>query len=311
MSLREQSTVSVCIPAYNGAAVIGNALESAMRQDHAPLEILVLDNHSTDDTWRIVSEIAADDPRVRCIRHPENIGMARNFAACVSCATGEYVQILSADDVLESGCVSVLAAALDENPAAVLAAGARVFTDENLREKRIVRARPGRESVPGSKLIHECFVRGNVIGEPSAVMFRREGAIRGFSVEYSQAVDLEMWFHLLGSGPGILLPIPVARIRQHDAQTTRENIRSGRIIHDKRLLFRQYGERLIDSLSVFDKLSWDVRMASSVARFRCAGGANVYADIGEVFFKPIFRSFLVPLLTLALKLGGRYVSQRL
>jgi len=88
MSANGRPAVTVCIPAYNASTVVGDALRSALRQDYADLEILVLDNQSTDDTWRIVTEIAASDSRVRCIRHDENIGTttrasrARKASSC-------------------------------------------------------------------------------------------------------------------------------------------------------------------------------------------------------------------------------------
>lgn len=307
----ERLDISLCIPTYNDASVVADALSSALRQDCSWLEILVLDNGSTDDTWRIVTEIASTDPRVRCIRHPENIGMARNFSACISSARGEYVQILCADDALHPACVATLSGALKEHPEAVLVACGRVFTDEKLQGNDVRRARPEPAIVAGKSLLHECFVHGNLIGEPSAVMFRRAAAGRGFNPDYSQAVDLEMWLHLLESGAAVLLPDPLVLIRQHGAQTTQANIRSGRIVQDKQLLFRQYAGRLKSTLSLREKLSWDARMASSVARTGCAGGISDPGAITEVFFRTVFRRFLVPGLQVAWKLRGAGAAQRL
>lgn len=311
MSADGRPVVTVCIPAYNASTVVGDALRSALQQDYADFEILVLDNHSTDGTGNIVSGIAAGDPRVRCVRHSENIGMARNFTAGISLARGEYVQILCADDVLEPGCLASLAAALNSRPEAVFAACGRLFVDETLQTVRLLRARQQRETVEGARLLRECFIHGNVIGEPSAVMFRRSAASRGFSGEYSQAVDLEMWFHLLESGAAVLLPETLVRIRQHGAQTTQANIRSGRIVEDKRRLFRQYGANLRNSLSVRERFAWDTRMASSVARVRCAGASVAPAEIGEVFFPTLFVRFLVPLIEAGWRLRGGAIDQRL
>jgi|CXWL01.1.fsa_nt_gi glycosyltransferase involved in cell wall biosynthesis len=311
MAGSESRSVSLCIPTYNDSTVVADALRSAREQDYPGLEILVLDNHSTDDTWRIVTDIAASDSRIRCIRHSENIGMARNFSACISFAQGDYVQILCADDALAPGCVTALATALNKYSGSVLAACGRVFTDALLHALEIRCARQKLQFVPGERLLRECFADGNVIGEPSAVMFRRAAAARGFSADYSQAVDLEMWFHLLESGAAVLLPDPLALIRQHGAQTTQANIRSGRIVQDKRLLFRQYGANLAAKLSVREKLSWDARMASSVARTGYAGGISDPGAITEVFFRTVFRRFLVPGLQVAWKFRGVRAAQRL
>jgi glycosyltransferase involved in cell wall biosynthesis len=303
--------VSICIPAYNDAAVIGDALRSVLRQEYASLEILVLDNHSTDETGQVVAEIAAGDSRVHYRLGDENIGMARNFNACIATATGEYVQILCSDDVLEPGSVNRLARALLDHPGAVLAAGGRIFTDHALRRKEVVVPSPRLREVASDMLIRECFARGNLIGEPSAVMFRRSAAGRGFNADYSQAVDLEMWFHLLGQGSAVLLPEALCQIRQHGEQVTQANIKSGRIVEDKRLLFRQYADYIVPSLCIWQKFNWDARMASSVVRCTESGGSVGANGITEVFFPKTFLQLLLPLAGAAWKLRGISGSHRL
>ncbi|MBI3715412.1 MAG: glycosyltransferase family 2 protein [Betaproteobacteria bacterium] len=288
-----------------------DALRSAIEQEYAPLEIVVVDNHSTDGTWGIVTEFASKDRRIRALRNAENIGMARNFNACIAIAGGDFVLILCADDALEEGCVDLLASALIAHPGAVLSACGRILTDPALNQRGIASARQRKEEVDAARLRGECFAKGNQIGEPSAVMFRRKAASRGFHPDYSQAIDLEMWFHLLESGSAVLLPDPKSRIRLHDAQTTQENIRSGRIVRDKQLLFRQYARRLSAELTFLEKLEWDARLASSVARTRTAGGQVEVNDLAELFYGRTFRWVLCPITGLAWRLRGAVAAQRL
>ncbi len=311
MHASDKPVVSICIPTHNDSAVVGDALRSALRQSYARVEILVVDNHSTDDTWRIVTGIASEDHRVRCIRNDEDIGMARNFNACLTAASGEYVLILCSDDALEDGCAELLAAALREHPDAVLAACGRTMTDLSLRPQRVLRARHRRAEITSAKLLRECFAHGNRIGEPSAVMFRRLMAGRGFNSDYSQALDLEMWFHLLGMGSAVLLPEPCCSIRQHEKQNTRRNIRSGRIVEDKRLLFRQYAAKLDPTLTWWERLVWDARMASSVARSNAIGGMIDATEITELFYPTVFFRLLSPLIGIGWKLRGALAPQRL
>jgi len=294
--------VSVCVPTYNHAQVVGDALRSAMAQSYENLEILVVDNRSEDETGRVVANIAAGDTRVRYVRHAENLGMARNFSACISLAQGEFVQILCADDILEPGCATALADALRSNPEAALAACGRILTDENLKPVRVVRARKRREVMPGQALLRECFVYSNLIGEPTAVMFRRAAAARGFHPDYSQAVDLEMWMHLLTHGAAILLPEPLCRIRRHAAQASHENVRSGRVVEDKQRLFRDYGPALSGQLSLTEKLMWDARMALSIQRVQAAGRRFDVSSSAEVFFPRLFRRVMLPAGALARRL---------
>jgi glycosyltransferase involved in cell wall biosynthesis len=294
--------VSICIPTYNYARIIGDALRSALEQSCRNLEILVVDDASSDDTESLVRDIAAGDARVRYVRHAENIGLSRNFSACISLAKGEFVQILCADDVLEPGCATALGDALHSNREAVLAACGRILTDENLKPVRVVRARKRREVVPGQALLHECFVYSNLIGEPTAVMFRRAAASRGFRPDYSQAVDLEMWMHLLTQGAGILLPEPLCRVRRHATQASHENVRSGRVVEDKQRLFRDYGPALSGELSLTEKLMWDARMAFSIQRVQAAVRRLNVSDPTEVFFPGVFRRVMLPASALAKRL---------
>jgi glycosyltransferase involved in cell wall biosynthesis len=307
----EIPSVSICIPAHNDVAVIGDALRSALRQEYARLEILVLDNHSSDDTGKVVHEISVGDSRVRYSRNPENIGMARNFNACIAAATGEYVQILCSDDILEPGSVNRLSMALREHPGAVFAAGGRTFTDSALHPKRVILPSSRQEEISPKTLMRECFARGNVIGEPSAVMFRKSAAGRGFNADYSQSVDLELWFHLLGQGSAVLIPEALCSIRQHEDQVTQANMKSGRIVEDKRLLFRQYVDYVKLSLGAPQKLAWDTRMASSVARCRECGGTVDAKEIAEVFYPKTFLQLLLPLIGAAWKLRGAFAPHRL
>ena len=285
--------VSICIPTYNNAAMVADALRSVLNQTHTNLDIIVLDNHSADDTEQIVGQVALADVRIRYVRHQENIGMAGNFNAGITLARGEFIMVLCADDILEPDCVQELCAALSSQPEAVLVSCGRLMISVDLKPLGVVRARARREMVEGKLLIRECFVWGNRMGEPSAVMFRREACGRGFNGDYHQLIDMEMWFHLLEKGAAIFLPQPLSRIRRHGGQWTQTNIKNGRLIEDKQRMFRLVAPTLADSLSTQEKILWDVHMASSVIRWRSAGGTVDVRKIAEVFFRPAFNGALL------------------
>jgi hypothetical protein len=97
--------------------------------------------------------------------------------------------------------------------------------------------------VPGTQVINRCLFGGNDIGEPSAVMFRRQMAQRGFHELLSQLMDLEMWFYLLEQGDMASLADEVCAIRRHPGQLTRESISSGILIDENIALFEQYSTR--------------------------------------------------------------------
>jgi glycosyltransferase involved in cell wall biosynthesis len=101
MSEAASPVVSILVPAFNAAAFISEALDSACRQTLAAIEILVIDDASTDDTAAIVARLAARDPRIRLVRQSANGGpsVARNRG--LSEARGRWIALLDADDAYE------------------------------------------------------------------------------------------------------------------------------------------------------------------------------------------------------------------
>lgn len=86
------------MPAWNAAATIARSIESVLAQHHAQLELLVVDDASTDATAQLAAGYAAADARVRLIRQPANGGVAAARNAGIAAARGEYVAFLDSDD---------------------------------------------------------------------------------------------------------------------------------------------------------------------------------------------------------------------
>lgn len=93
-----QPVVSVVIAAYNAEPYIAETCRSVLKQTYPALEIIVVDDGSTDGTARIVSDLAASDSRVRLIRQ-ENRGVAAARNRAIDVAIGEFVAPLDADDI--------------------------------------------------------------------------------------------------------------------------------------------------------------------------------------------------------------------
>jgi len=114
--------LSLCVPTYNRAGLLDQSLRAVLGQitpDMADLvEIIVLDNASPDGTPAVVARAQADFPPLplRALRHPQNIGPDANFAAAVQQARGDYVYLLSDDDILLPGAVARLLALIREHP---------------------------------------------------------------------------------------------------------------------------------------------------------------------------------------------------
>lgn len=111
--------MSVVIPAYNMAHVIGDTIKSVLNQSYGNFEIIVQDNDSQDHTAAAVRSFA--DPRVRYFKNSANLGYAKNLIAGWRNCTGDILYFLGADDILSKNALKETAAAFmkDENIGAV------------------------------------------------------------------------------------------------------------------------------------------------------------------------------------------------
>lgn len=95
-----KASVTIIIPTYNRAQMVTKSINSARYQSYKFINILVLDNHSTDDTEEVVKKIIDIDDRVTYIKHSENIGAHNNFNHGLATVESDYFCFLSDDDLL-------------------------------------------------------------------------------------------------------------------------------------------------------------------------------------------------------------------
>lgn len=95
--------VSFVVPCYNYGRFLEKCVNSILRQDYENLEILIMDNCSSDNTPEVARSFK--DPRVKHVRNDSNIGAVRNFNKGLTLSQGKYVWVLSADDLLRSDSV--------------------------------------------------------------------------------------------------------------------------------------------------------------------------------------------------------------
>lgn len=173
--------VSVLIPTYNRAYIIHEALESALCQTYRDLEVLVIDDGSSDNTQEIVQSL--HEPRIRYLRHDYNRGCSAAYNTGIAAATGQLVAFLDSDDIWEPEYVESQVAFFSRHVNADV-----VFTDTVIREAaatipsliglmrafpRLLKTHPGGEDyVLSHHEIHRCLLEEVPI-KPSACVVRR------------------------------------------------------------------------------------------------------------------------------------------
>lgn len=159
---------SVVIPCYNAEQYIADTVQAALGQGYAPLEVLVVDDGSTDGTLNIVEACAAGDTRVRLLRSavpsggpsaPRNIGLAAS--------RGDYIALLDADDWWSADKLANDARFLERHSTDILYSGAYTFV--GARDKI-------RGTLPSRKMTRRFEIKNHV---PTSSIVIRKGYIAG------------------------------------------------------------------------------------------------------------------------------------
>ncbi len=206
--------VSVCMPTYNGAVFLEEAVRSVLTQTLADFELLIFDDGSTDDTWAFLQTVL--DPRVSLHRNPVNLGPEGNWNRSLAAARGKYIKLFHQDDLLAPTCLERQIEALERDPGAVLAFCRRAIIRPD-GSRLLTRGAPWPEGPVGTQeAVRRCVLSGaNLLGEPSAVLFRTEAArqVGGFDGSIPYLIDLDYWVRLLALGHGRYLDEPLASFR--------------------------------------------------------------------------------------------------
>ncbi|MBB3464950.1 glycosyltransferase family 2 protein [Rhizobium sp. BK377] len=178
-----QPLVSVVIPAFNASIYIERTLRSAMRQTYTALEIIVVNDGSTDDTAKLVEQIAITDSRIRLLTTP-NRGVAAARNTGIDASSGPFVAFLDADDLWHPTKIEKQVNALTRlSPRWAAVYALHYIIDEN---DDIIR--PGTSDI-AKGYIYARHLNFKYIGNGSALLVRRDVALEigGFDSSYAQA----------------------------------------------------------------------------------------------------------------------------
>lgn len=118
---RCQPLVSVVIPVYNAEKTLSSCLESVMNQTYANLEIIVVNDGSTDNSRTIIEDYAIEDSRI-VVFEKENAGLVQARKSGIDIASGKYIQYLDSDDTLHEDAVSLLVDKAEKTQADIVVA---------------------------------------------------------------------------------------------------------------------------------------------------------------------------------------------
>jgi glycosyltransferase involved in cell wall biosynthesis len=202
------AAISVVIPSYNRAALLGEAIESALGQTRPPDEIVVVDDGSTDATPEVLARFAS---RVRAVRQA-NAGEAAARNRGVLEARGPWIAFLDSDDLWEPDALERLEAASRAHPeAGLIAMRARALREDGTRTGRV----HGKKS-PGPLFTTRSLLTGDA-GGVLMPLVRRDLLLDegGFDTAITSATDCDMWLRLSFKTTMIGIPEPLLLVRIH------------------------------------------------------------------------------------------------
>ena len=299
--------VSVLIPLYNHAAYIAECLDSVLEQDPAHVELLLIDDGSSDDGF-IVAQRWKDAHGALFARidftRQDNAGITQTFDRLMRKSTGSMIMIVASDDVLLPGSVSQRLSLL-EQPGVMAVFGDAIPVDD--QGKATGTSAIGELGQPSSRaalsdartLPWELIFRWNVYG--SVMMCRREAVLKP---DGSLVLNLDIFsedmqlYYLLGSrGTLRYLDRPVAKYRVHSTNTSGANSNVAKlrknIYHSRKhaMIGMPLWRRLVVGMQAFTYHRWGVGMS---ARLALPLVAAAYAGIlGARFSYDLYRTHVL------------------
>jgi glycosyltransferase involved in cell wall biosynthesis len=226
----DRPLISVIVTTYNYAHTVGTAIDSALAQDYPNLEVVVVDNASTDATPELMRRYRSD-PRVRYSRNPANIGMVPNHNKGLYETRGAYVLFLSADDFLLPGHLTTLYGYLQAHPEVDVFYASSYFVDRagryigvrQMTGQPLVPYVGGRDELPNLITLncYMCF--------PTMLMKRELFDRFGPLDESIKAADFELVLRWAAEGVRFAyVPEATCAVRLHsDQQSSPENYVAG------------------------------------------------------------------------------------
>jgi len=206
-----EPTVSVVIPTYNYARYVGDAIDSALAQTVPPLEVVVVDDGSTDDTLAV---LAAYGHRIRVVcQANQGLSAARNTGIRAAC--GEWVAFLDSDDAFHPRKLELQLAVLAERPELQLLA-TDAFSDEPLRWPVVPEA-------PRVEPVTVAAIAMRTLFAPSSVLARKScfDTVGDFDPALRSVEDRDMWVRVCAKFPAAMLAAPLTWIRQTPGSMSR------------------------------------------------------------------------------------------
>ncbi|MCS6982080.1 MAG: glycosyltransferase [Flavobacteriales bacterium] len=206
--------MSVILPVYNAEAHLAEALQSLINQTYRNLEILVLDDGSTDQSGKVVASF--QDNRIRYIRRTENLGLIATLNEGLELARGTFIARLDADDIADPSRIEKQVKAMLQHPQVGIV-GSWV---QNFGSIQSIVRYPVSDPEIRWQLMYRCSICH------SSAMFRasviKSAPPLRFDSDYQHAEDYELWTRIIQRSKAMNLKEPLTLVRHHEQSVSKK-----------------------------------------------------------------------------------------
>lgn len=246
-------TVSVVIPCYNYGRYLRGCVDSVLSQDGVRTQVLIIDDTSQDDSAEVGRALAEEHTNVTFRRHETNQGHIATYnEGLLHWADGEYVTLLSADDLLTEGALGRAVALMEEHPRVGMVYGRAVeIVDDQPAPPFEGRERPAIVTEGGVWLDRRCREGVNVVPTPGVVLRTSvQKLVGGYDPILPHAGDFEMWLRVAAVADlGYIRGVPQSLYRIHGASMS-QGVYRHRLadVEQRKLVFDAIFDRYADAV---------------------------------------------------------------
>ncbi len=219
MKKKRQPLISLIMPVYNAGHFLAEAIESLQNQTHQNWELIAVDDHSTDNSWKILKEFAQNDSRIKISRTRKNRGVAYTANLALSKTKGEFIARMDADDISLPWRLEKQIQFLQKNSQVAAVGGQCELIDQN---GMII----GEKHFPTDFQSIKAMIFASIPLQQPTLMVNRKLLPKDFNWyedNFDVAEEVELLFKLFQYGQVCNLPEVVLQYRLHGQNLSLQN----------------------------------------------------------------------------------------
>ncbi len=206
-----QPKVTIIMPCYNAGKYLAEAIQSILIQSYENIELLLMDDGSTDNSIEIMQQFSESDRRISIIKNENNIGLIRTLNKGLEIASGEYIARMDSDDISEKHRIQILVDALETMPELSLVSTSNYYINSNGKLTHFYHAKGIHTqtlkfiSFFSTPVVHSCILARKSVLKESL-----------YDIDYIHSEDYELFSRLLFQGHKFMnIDEPLYFIRLH------------------------------------------------------------------------------------------------